>query len=117
MVVASLMEGFSLALMISTLQRAGVDIGSHSEAGRFAAWVRATLAALGLRPTLLVMLGLFVVVVCIRAILSTAQGEEPALYCFERTVPAAEPVRGDQRSAVAVYLQESVVGLCACPDQ
>jgi ATP-binding cassette, subfamily C, bacterial len=74
MVVASLTEGFGLALMLPTLQLAGVDIGGHSEAGRFAAWVRADLAAVGLHPTLFVMLGLFVAVVCVRALLSTAQG-------------------------------------------
>ncbi len=74
MVVASLTEGFGLTLTLPTLQLAGVDIGGHSEAGRFAAWVRTAFAAVGLRPTLLVMLGLFVAVVCVRALLSTAQG-------------------------------------------
>src|SRR5579875_2925756 len=52
MVAASLTEGLGLALMIPTLQIAGVRIGAHSAAGRFAAIVRGGLDGIGLRPTL-----------------------------------------------------------------
>jgi ATP-binding cassette subfamily C protein len=74
MIAAPLMEGLGLALMLPTLQMAGVGIGAGSEAGRYAATVRAALGALGLRPTLALMLGLFVAVVCVRATILRAQG-------------------------------------------
>ncbi len=60
MVAASLTEGIGLALMLPTLQLAGVDIGKRSEAGRFAAWIQTAFGAFGLRPTLVAMLTLFV---------------------------------------------------------
>jgi ATP-binding cassette subfamily C protein len=73
MVVASMTEGFGLALMLPTLQIAGVSLGPQSEAGRFAAMVRAGFGAAGLRPTLALMLALFVAIVCVRALLTRAQ--------------------------------------------
>ncbi len=73
MVAASLTEGLGLALMIPTLQIAGVRIGAHSAAGRFAAIVRGGLDGIGLRPTLALMLALFVAIVCLRALLARAQ--------------------------------------------
>ncbi len=81
MVVSSLTEGLGLALMLPTLQLAGVEIGPHSEAGRYAVLVRAAFGAIGLRPTLALMLGLFVAIVCMRAMLTRAQGAAiAALY-------------------------------------
>ena len=73
-VISSLTEGFGLALLLPTLQLAGVEIGPRSEAGRYAALVRGGLAAVGLRPTLALMLLLFVAIVCLRAIITGAQG-------------------------------------------
>jgi ATP-binding cassette subfamily C protein len=73
MVLAPVTEGLGLALLIPTLQIAGVSVGAHSEAGRFAAIVRAALGALGLRPTLALMLVLFVTIVAVRALLNCAQ--------------------------------------------
>src|SRR5690349_11201860 len=74
MVAASLTEGLGLALMLPVLQIAGVEIGAHSEAGRFAALVRGALNAVGLHPTLSLMLALFVAVIGARAMLTLAQG-------------------------------------------
>ena len=74
MVAASLTEGIGLALLLPTLQLAGVDIGQGSEAGRYADRFRAALGTIGLRPTLVVMLALFVAVVCARAMLNLGQG-------------------------------------------
>src|SRR5579885_2702470 len=74
MIAAPLSEVLGLALLLPTLQMAGVGIGSGSEAGRYAAAVRAALGVLGLRPTLALMLGLFVAVVCARAMVMRAQG-------------------------------------------
>lgn len=73
-VIVSLTEGFGLALLLPTLQLAGVDIGSGSPAGRYAAMIREGLGRVGLRPTLAVMLALFVAIICVRAMLTRAQG-------------------------------------------
>jgi ATP-binding cassette subfamily C protein len=72
--IVSLTEGLGLALLLPTLQLAGVDIGAGSAAGRYAALARDGLGVVGLRPTLAVMLALFVAIICVRAILTRAQG-------------------------------------------
>jgi ATP-binding cassette, subfamily C, bacterial len=74
MVISSLTEGLGLALLLPTLQLAGVDIGSGSAAGRYAALVREGFGAVGLRPSLALMLAIFVAVICLRAMLTRAQG-------------------------------------------
>jgi len=73
MVVASLTEGVGVALLLPTLQMAGVDLGAGSGAGRYAAKIDSAITAIGLRPTLILMLGLFVAIVCVRAMLARAQ--------------------------------------------
>jgi ATP-binding cassette, subfamily C, bacterial len=73
-VIVSLTEGLGLALLLPTLQLAGVDIGSGSAAGRCAAMVREALGRVGLRPTLALMLALFVAIICVRAMLTRSQG-------------------------------------------
>ena len=73
-VISSLTEGLGLALLLPTLQLAGVDIGAGSAAGRYAALVREGFAVFNLRPTLALMLALFVAIICLRAILIRAQG-------------------------------------------
>jgi ATP-binding cassette, subfamily C, bacterial len=73
-VISSLTEGLGLALLLPTLQLAGVDMGSGSAAGRYAAGVREGLGAVGLRPTLALMLALFVGIICVRALVTRAQG-------------------------------------------
>lgn len=74
MVISSLTEGLGLALLLPTLQLAGVDIGSGSAAGRYAALVREGFGAVGLRPSLALMLAIFVAIICMRAMLTRAQG-------------------------------------------
>jgi hypothetical protein len=49
-VLSSLTEGIGVALLLPTLQLAGVDMGPLSEAGRYAALVRGGFGAIGLRP-------------------------------------------------------------------
>jgi ATP-binding cassette, subfamily C, bacterial len=73
-VISSLTEGLGLALLLPTLQLAGVDIGSGSAAGRYAALVREGFGAVGLRPSLALMLAIFVAIICMRAMLTRAQG-------------------------------------------
>ncbi|MGC2303220.1 MAG: ABC transporter ATP-binding protein [Candidatus Binatus sp.] len=73
-VLSSLTEGLGLALLLPTLQLAGVDMGSGSAAGRYAAAVREGFGVVGLRPTLALMLALFVAIICVRAMVTRAQG-------------------------------------------
>ena len=79
--LGSLTEGLGLALLLPTLQLAGVDIGPHTEAGRYAALVRGALGQIGLRPTLALMLALFVAIVGARAMLTRAQSLSIAVLC------------------------------------
>jgi ATP-binding cassette, subfamily C, bacterial len=79
--ICSVTEGFGLAVLLPTLQLAGVDIGPHSEAGRYAALIRGGMGAIGLRPKLSLLLFLFVAIVCLRAILNWAQGLAIIVLC------------------------------------
>ena len=73
-VISSLTEGLGLALLLPTLQLAGVEMGPQSGAGRYAALVRGGFATVGMRPTLPLMLALFVAIICLRALVIRAQG-------------------------------------------
>src|ERR1700721_4147076 len=72
-VISALTEGLGLALLLPTLQLAGVDIGSGSAAGRYAALVRKGFGSVNLQPTLALMLALFVAIIWVRGSLRGPQ--------------------------------------------
>jgi len=73
MVLYSLTEGVGIALLLPTLQAAGLDLTHQGDAGRYAKAIAGAVAAVGLPPTLPVLLAIFVVLVSTRAALSGAQ--------------------------------------------
>jgi ATP-binding cassette subfamily C protein len=73
MVLFSISEGIGFALLLPTLQVAGLNLAGQGVAGRYAAIVSNILAAIGLRPSLLLLLGVFVMLVGARSVLGQIQ--------------------------------------------
>ncbi len=73
MVLYSLTEGVGIALLLPTLQAAGLDLTHQGDAGRYAKTIARAVAAIGLSPTLPVLLAIFVVLVSARSALSGVQ--------------------------------------------
>lgn len=73
MVLVSLTEGIGLALLLPTLQVAGLELGPQVAAGRYAIAVSRGFTSLGLHPNLLLLLLIFVALVSLRAILVSIQ--------------------------------------------
>lgn len=69
MVSLSLMEGIGLLILVPLLQLVGMDM-DQGNLGRLARFTTSLLGAAGLRPTLLVVLGLYVVVTSVHALLN-----------------------------------------------
>ena len=69
----SLTEGIGFALLLPTLQVAGLNLAGQGEAGRYAAMVSGVFTACGLRPSLILLLGVFVILVGARAQLGQTQ--------------------------------------------
>jgi ATP-binding cassette, subfamily C, bacterial len=73
MVMFSLSEGIGIALLLPTLQVAGFNMAGQGEAGRYAAMLSNGLMAIGLHPSLILMLGIFVTLVGARTVLGQIQ--------------------------------------------
>jgi ATP-binding cassette subfamily C protein len=65
----SLTEGIGFALLLPTLQVAGLNLGGQGEAGRYAAIVSGMFISIGLQPSLILLLGIFVMLVGARTLL------------------------------------------------
>ena len=76
MVLYSLSEGVGFALLLPTLEVAGFNLTGQGEAGRYAAIVSNAFVAVGLRPTLILLLGIFVILVGARTLLGQMQNVE-----------------------------------------
>jgi ATP-binding cassette subfamily C protein len=72
-VLFSLSEGIGFALLLPTLQVAGLNLTGQGEAGRYAAIVSNAFVRVGLRPSLLLLLGVFVMLVGARTVLGQIQ--------------------------------------------
>lgn len=84
MVLFSLTEGIGLALLLPTLQVAGLSLSNQGQAGRYAQMVTHAFAAVGLHPGLLMLLGFFVALVGVRALVGRA--ENVATFAVVQTV-------------------------------
>jgi ATP-binding cassette subfamily C protein len=73
-VLFSLTEGVGFALLLPTLQVAGLNLAGQGEAGRYAAMVSQAFVAVGMRPSLTLLLGIFVMLVGARTVLGQIQG-------------------------------------------
>ncbi len=69
----SLTEGVGIALLLPTLQVAGLNLTGQGEAGRYAHAVTEVFAAIGLHPDLLMLLGMFVVLAGLRTLVGRSQ--------------------------------------------
>jgi ATP-binding cassette, subfamily C, bacterial len=72
-VLFSLSEGIGFALLLPTLQVAGFNLAGQGEAGRYAAIVSNAFVAIGLHPSLILLLGVFVMLVGTRTVLGQIQ--------------------------------------------
>jgi ATP-binding cassette subfamily C protein len=72
-VLFSLTEGVGFALLLPTLQVAGFNLTGQGEAGRYAAIVSHAFVAVGMRPSLTLLLGVFVMLVGARTVLGQIQ--------------------------------------------
>jgi ATP-binding cassette subfamily C protein len=72
-VLFSLSEGIGIALLLPTLQVAGFNMAGQGEAGKYAARLSNAFVAIGLHPTLIVLLGVFVTLVGARTVLGQIQ--------------------------------------------
>jgi ATP-binding cassette subfamily C protein len=73
-ILASMTEGVGVILLLPTLQLAGLDLTGQGAAGRYTRAIQHALDRAGIHPTLLILLGMFVVLVAGRAFLSQPQG-------------------------------------------
>ncbi len=72
MFCVSLTEGVGLLLLVPLLQVVGLDVGGGT-VGRIGGFITSTFDAVGVRPTLISVLGLYVLVIIARAFLSSWQ--------------------------------------------
>ena len=72
-VLFSLSEGIGFALLLPTLQVAGFNLAGQGQAGRYAAMVSSAFVAIGLHPSLILLLGVFVTLVGARTVLGQVQ--------------------------------------------
>lgn len=84
MVLYSLTEGIGFALLLPTLQVAGLNLANQGEAGRYAAYVSGAFSAVGLRPSLLLLLGVFVILAGARTLLG--QFQTLAMFSVQRDI-------------------------------
>jgi len=72
-VLFSLTEGVGFALLFPTLQVAGFNLAGQGEVGRYAAIVSNAFVAIGMRPSLILLLAVFVTLVGARTVLGQVQ--------------------------------------------
>ncbi len=87
MIAFSLTEGVGVLLLFPLLQVAGLDLTHQGEAGRFAATVTKAFAAIGLYPSLPILLAIFVVLIGARTLLSRMQSD--AMFTVEQQFETA----------------------------
>ena len=69
----SLSEGVGFALLLPTLQVAGLNLAGQGEAGRYSAIVTNAFVRIGMRPSLILLLGVFLMLFGARTVLGQIQ--------------------------------------------
>jgi ATP-binding cassette subfamily C protein len=87
MIAFSLTEGIGVVMLFPLLQVAGLDLAHQGEAGRIAQVVRGGFAAVGLHPSLGLLLAIFVVLIGMRTMLGRFQSI--AIYAAEQRFEVA----------------------------
>ena len=83
-VLYSLTEGIGFALLLPTLQVAGLNLGGQGDAERYAALVSGVFVAIGRRPSLILLLGTCVMLIGARTLLG--QMENVRRYMLQQDV-------------------------------
>jgi ATP-binding cassette subfamily C protein len=83
MLLLSLTEGVGLALLLPLLQVAGLDLGAQGSLGRYERTIAGAIQALGLHPSLLVLLIVFAGLVGARAVLG--QWQNVTFYSIQQS--------------------------------
>ncbi len=83
-VLFSLTESVGIALLLPTLQVAGFNMAGQGAAGKYAAMLSNAFVAIGLHPTLILLLGVFVTLVGARTVLGQIQSV--GMYAVQQEV-------------------------------
>jgi ATP-binding cassette subfamily C protein len=75
-------EGFGILLLLPTLQAAGLDLTGQGTAGRYARVIDGAFAAVGVRPSLGILLVIFVLLIGFRTVLGNLQSV--AIFSLEQ---------------------------------
>jgi ATP-binding cassette, subfamily C, bacterial len=73
MIVFSITEGFGILLLLPTLQAAGLDLAGQGAAGRYAQAIEGGLRAVAIKPSLGVLLAIFVLLIGLRTVVGNLQ--------------------------------------------
>ena len=73
MLAFSATEGFGILLLLPTLQAAGLDLAGQGAAGRYARLIDGAFATVGIRPSLGILLAIFVLLIGLRTVLGNLQ--------------------------------------------
>jgi ATP-binding cassette subfamily C protein len=83
-VLFSLTESIGIALLLPTLQVAGFNMAGQGQAGRYTEMLSNAFVSIGLRPTLILLLGVFVTLVGARTVLGQIQSV--GMYAVQQEV-------------------------------
>jgi ATP-binding cassette subfamily C protein len=83
-VLFSLTESIGIALLLPTLQVAGFNMARQGQAGRYTEMLSNAFVSIGLRPTLILLLGVFVTLVGARTVLGQIQSV--GMYAVQQEV-------------------------------
>ena len=82
MVAFSMTEGLGILLLLPTLQAAGLDLAGQGSAGRYARIIERAFSAVGVTPSLEILLAMFVVLIALRTIVGRLQSL--AMYAVQQ---------------------------------
>jgi ABC-type multidrug transport system fused ATPase/permease subunit len=82
MVAFSLTEGFGILLLLPTLEAAGMNLAGQGSAGRYARMIERAFSALGVTPSLEILLAMLVALIALRTIVGRLQSV--AMFAVEQ---------------------------------
>ena len=82
MVAFSLTEGFGILLLLPTLEAAGMNLAGQGSTGRYARMIERAFSALGVRPSLEILLAMLVALIALRTIVGRLQSV--AMFAVEQ---------------------------------
>ena len=89
MVCLGLTEGVSLLMLVPLLQLVGLDV-QEGTLGRIAEFISSVFATLGMQPTLITVLGFYVLIIIIHSLLKRWENSVSLSFQHEQQYSAAE---------------------------